>query len=737
MMKWNLSSVMAIFLSIAVVKPCIAQAPIRYQAKSIAECFEWMDDPVDPDDPDDSGFVRARKALGPEGPFLKLAIPALIEALGEKKTQKDLIIWILADHGPDAVPGLLAALRRPDELIRIGATKTLTSIRPRTPEMYAALFSALDDSASEVRTAAAEGLRHIRRDSKIVVPQLLARIGHSDPLTRAEIIRSLGRLARTPGPATKAIVAALRDPDEKVRAVAADTLSDTSPIVAKAVASDVIENLKNTQDEYVQFNLADMLVKAGPAAAPAVPQLTEMLKSSNHLSVMAAAWALGEIGNDAKSAVPHLLEITKSEDHQVRYCVFQALGNIGPAAKSAIPLCTAMLQADATDSERMNAAITLGGIGPDALAVVPALVSIARDRTNSGNLREFAVKAVARIDPATAKKEKLEFAHLDIRLGEVPKITLKPTPAVTAEQAARIKSLIAALAETNTADTGLSAVMSGTAFAPFPERARYHGGLLIAERRGPTDAFRKLVEIGPDALPFLLSALDDRTPTQMKFHCAPGSQCFVGGYMPEGNPLNMKEMNALNLKQGEKEDEDDDLLLYKVKVGDVCFVAIGQIVNRPYAAVHYIPSGIVGINSVSQSRFTQEQLRAAWGGPDPAKVLMNSLLTDFATEGVCSDGSFQGLGDGTEYQTEAAVRLMYYFPDDAGPLIAARLKGLDVSNPVDHDAWIQREIHNRVGTDEFIKALNWVKTGPVRDALAEIARRTNDPVIRRALTSGK
>ncbi|MBX3398530.1 MAG: HEAT repeat domain-containing protein [Gemmataceae bacterium] len=680
---------------------------------------------------------RARTALGPDGPFLKIAVPALIEALGDKEAREDRIIVILADHGEHAVPGLLAALRRPDALTRSRVTEALAAIRPRSADVNAALIRSLDDAAPEVRTAAAKGLGKIRHYSSTVVPKLLARVGDSDPYSRAEIVTALGRLARTPGPALTAVVDALKDQNEFVRAAAAQALASVSPPLAKVIAPDVINNLKIAREEYIRQDLARILAKAGLAAAPAVPQLTEMLKSKDTISVGAAAWALGAIGQEAKSAIPRLLDLAKNKDHEARLAAFAALGRIGPAAKEVIPLCTDLLRADAQNYERAIAADTLGGIGPDARSVVPTLVAIALDRKNSGSLRESAAKAVARIDPATAKTEKLEFAHLDIRLGEVSKVVLRPRPKMTAEQSAKIKSLIASLAETNVADVGLSASMNGTAFAPFPDRARFQSGLLTAERRGPSDAFRKLVELGPDALPFLLSSLDDSTPTRIKIQRSPGDFFSVGGSMPEGNPFNSAETKALGLKFAFEDEDDDNVGGYTIKVGDVCFVAIGQIVNRPYAAVQYIPTAIVSINAVSQSHVVRERLRAAWGGPDPAKGLLTSLLTDYATEGVFNGSSLDGWDEGSRYQIEAAVRLLYYFPDDAGPVIATRLKGLDVAAPGGGDKWMLRDVRNRIRTIEFIKAVSWVNAGPVRDALADVARRTDDPAIRRAVAQNK
>ncbi|MBL8864632.1 MAG: HEAT repeat domain-containing protein, partial [Planctomycetia bacterium] len=215
------TAVLAVILPFTCTDAANAQDPktVRYTARSVAECFEWMAEP------NVSISDRARTALGPDGPFLKIAVPALIEALGDKEAREDRIIVILADHGEHAVPGLLAALRRPDALTRSRVTEALAAIRPRSADVNAALIRSLDDAAPEVRTAAAKGLGKIRHYSSTVVPKLLARVGDSDPYSRAAIVTALGRLARTPGPALTAVVDALKDQNEFVRAAAAQALA--------------------------------------------------------------------------------------------------------------------------------------------------------------------------------------------------------------------------------------------------------------------------------------------------------------------------------------------------------------------------------------------------------------------------------------------------------------------------------------------------------------------------------
>jgi hypothetical protein len=54
----------------------------------------------------------------------------------------------------------------------------------------------------------------------------------------------------------------------------------------------------------------------------------------------------------------------------------------------------------------------------------------------------------------------------------------------------------------------------------------------------------------------------------------------------------------------------------------------------------------------------------------------------------------------------------------------------------DTDSWSKREVKNGVITDDFIKAVAWCEAPDIREALADIARRTDDPAIKKVLSAG-
>jgi hypothetical protein len=334
-------------------------------------------------------------------------------------------------------------------------------------------------------------------------------------------------------------------------------------------------------------------------------------------------------------------------------------------------------------------------------------------------VRQAAAEAVARIDPELAARKGFDTAYLNVRLGKVASIRLAPR-AISDERAKDVKKLIAALAKVTAANRWACTARFERSFYPMDSRFN------------PSPALRSLVEMGPDALPFLLDALEDTTPTKLEY--GPSDVMYFGNRL-EGNPLNPSERRGLSgeLTRGDDEYADPNQF-YTLKVGDICFVAIGQIVGRPYHAAHLglgLGAGPM-INSPVERKALRERVRALWRSKDPAQKLIDSLLLDYATEGVFNGSSLDGWDEGSERQIDAVMRLLYYFPRETAPLIADRLRALDVQR-VDGSDWIDREVKNRVRTVEFIKTVAWCTARPIREALAEIAKRTDDPEIKEAL----
>lgn len=684
---------------------------------------------------------EARKALGPVGPYAKVAVPALIEALGHKDppVQEDAAA-LLADYGPSIVPTLSRAFKRPEAPVRAAVAEALGCVRPRPLEMVPELAEAMKDPAAEVRAAAAWSLARIRRPLEKTIPALVSGLQDDHDKVRETAAAGLNALGRKSKPALPALMAALKDKDQNVRESAAQALRQIGPDAKPAVAA-LTEALQNKKNGNSRCTAAQALGAIGPEAKEAVPALIEAVQEKDGSVRLWAMVALGEIGPGAKAAVPALIVAAKDNGNSAGERAIAALGKIGPEAKDAVPTMMEALAKGASYLHfRCTVAHALGGIGPAAKDAVPALAAVARNQLDGNNTayrptRQAAAEAVMKIDPEFGTRHGIALAYLDVRLGKIPSIQLAPRAALTEDKKKHIKKLIAELAHLADPDFGLSPSLTGSAFAPLPDHEEFSMGLVTNHRLKTSNALRELVEIGPNALPFLLEALDDTTPT--KLNVEPGFMRPFAAEL-EINPLNSLERRVLSEKPANNDNDDgdsnDDAEPYTLKVGDVCFVAIGQIVGRQYSAVRYQPTALIIINSPVRSKELRDRVCAIWSSHNPAQKLLDSLLIDYATEGIFNGKSLDGWGDGSRRQIEAATRLLYYFPQESTPLIAERLKRMDIARPKDSDdGWMLRDVANGVRTTDFLKALNWCQEPAVRNALLDIFQRTSDGRVAQAV----
>jgi hypothetical protein len=121
-----------------------------------------------------------------------------------------------------------------------------------------------------------------------------------------------------------------------------------------------------------------------------------------------------------------------------------------------------------------------------------------------------------------------------------------------------------------------------------------------------------------------------------------------------------------------------------------------------------------------------------WTSKDPTKKLFDSLLADFVTEGVPKENDFpDGWSLASQLQCSAALRLLYYFPEESTALVAKRLAKLDIAGNLgaekpDDELEGRHYRTNGIDTPEFIRAVAWCKEPAIRAALTTIFRRTTD-----------
>jgi hypothetical protein len=306
------------------------------------------------------------------------------------------------------------------------------------------------------------------------------------------------------------------------------------------------------------------------------------------------------------------------------------------------------------------------------------------------------------------------------KLALMPEVRLGKRQPLTKEKTAHIKSLIAKLADVDRPDVGYCQTFGGLAFLPVPGHIQEDSWTWTNHNVKSAATLRELVTAGPDALPFLLDSLGYQTPTKLQFvHGNPddiisSGKTWFSDELP-GSRFNPREAGVIDPPNKKWKEHTNHIDKYQVRIGDLCFVAIGQIVGRPYLAARYQMTSCTVINSPVEDPALRERVRKIWASDNPTQTLFDSLWIDYRTP-------YGG------YQCGAALRLLYYFPAETTSIIVARLKDMDVKKTKEgSDEFTRQAIANgSVRKDDFINAVAWCEEPTIRKAVRDIFRRTTD-----------
>ena len=283
----------------------------------------------------------------------------------------------------------------------------------------------------------------------------------------------------------------------------------------------------------------------GPAASEAIPALIDALDSKKVRggraavriqSAMRVSLALASVG---PAAIPALQIALESKDAEQRAGAARALGAMGPAAGIAAPALTKNL-ADGSEAARQDAVDALGQIGAPARPAILVALGDADAKRRAGAALALAQLGAAAKDAAAAlipilEKEKDPAARI-AQITALPKTGPDPARAVPLLVAAATDADVAirhaganALAGARTlhpdAVKALSALLKNSD-PGLRQRAAHALGRLGPDATGALpglvdaarasngdDAFTEpLMEMGPAALPALLTALKDAKP---------------------------------------------------------------------------------------------------------------------------------------------------------------------------------------------------------------------------------
>lgn len=218
-----------------------------------------------------------------------------------------------------------------------------------------------------------------------------------------------------------------------------------------------------------------------------------------------------------------------------------------------------------------------------------------------------------------------------------------------------VAALIDKLPDIAEGDMGYMPTMSGSRFLPLGT-SEATTVLLGGRRPAASSTMRELVKGGAAAVPQLIAHLDDRRPTKISITHRGG---FGGMSFSDACDYNSRTQRPPEDAERDS-DRARDLDTHTVTVGDLCFVALGQIVNRRFNAVRYQPTAIIVINSPTRSEALRTRVKEEWGDLTPEQH-KESLVRDFREP------------DYEERRIGACLRLGYYYPETLEPLVLKQL----------------------------------------------------------------
>lgn len=343
---------------------------------------------------------------------------------------------------------LLAKVLKEDTETKLRQSALRAFTKPKPPSenlVRPVLLDALSDKDQPVREEALAALKLLGKPAATEVPHLEKSLKSPTLEVRIYAAYALGQLVRE---AKGALLAALDDSEEKVRAAAleglADSLAHGKNVLALLKDLDLVRH-KNADVRNVAVQALAKVESTKEAAAllekvlkedtetkvrlSALRAFTKPLSSSTRVLLDAvndkdqpkpvreeAFTALKRIRKWSATEVPELAKLLKSPTPEVRIYAASALGQLGSEAKEAVSALADALGDSKNEVQRL-AVDTLKSIGPGAATAAPKLAEVASNPEKK-QLRRAALEALVAIgQPASveALKRALQDDEMDIR----------------------------------------------------------------------------------------------------------------------------------------------------------------------------------------------------------------------------------------------------------------------------------------------------------------------------------
>jgi HEAT repeat protein len=350
-------------------------------------------------------------ALQEYGTDAQTAVPALVRVHPvEQRYHNDAVIKALKQIGParpEDAGALRALLENDGPFVRALAAEELAKL-PATAETTDALHRVLRDPVALVRVHAARAIWLANHDSANILAALASGFDDGDYDTTRLASETLALIGE---PAIPTLRQLRKHKLSKARRWVEDALGEIKTDAADHVPN-LIESLHD-HDSRVCNLAAAALGKIGPRAAPAVPDLVQVV-DEKRLDFETFVRAVRGIGPAAKAAKEPLISALDSRDEQARWHAFTALcrigsgdesiaevavaavrdgkvrpqwglrqlAGLGSAATEAVPLALEYLQ-NGERFVRSGAAELIGNAGATAKAALPALRTALDDKDHS------------------------------------------------------------------------------------------------------------------------------------------------------------------------------------------------------------------------------------------------------------------------------------------------------------------------------------------------------------------
>jgi hypothetical protein len=164
---------------------------------------------------------------------------------------------------------------------------------------------------------------------------------------------------------------------------------------------------------------------------------------------------------------------------------------------------------------------------------------------------------------------------------------------------------------------------------------------------------KELVRRGVTALPELIDHLQDPRETKLII----SHKSYVGGMLlgdEYDSRFSDSKRKPPGVNTGLEKSEWIDKRKYNICVGDLCYIAIGQIVNRSLNAVRYQPTNCIIINSPVKTPSLATAVKNDWTG----------LTVEQHKKSLSEDA----LNKNSFISSAAMVRLLFYYPKEGDSL---------------------------------------------------------------------